>query len=172
MTRVRWHQRYFQPPSPCTSIVSTFDILAVFGSRSNIPHAGQQLHQTAISKCNAHDKIRRCQTSRAHIDQAQHECGQGESGQTERSGIGETPVLDLLIETRLKLSSKSGETLSTTGGGDMGERTVTEASGGFGSLMFFMRHFSMGTGTVELFVVVLRRIAGMLGVGHGRHGEG
>ena len=44
----------------------------------DIPHAGEQLHQAAITEGNADDKIGLAQASGAHIDQAQHERRQGE----------------------------------------------------------------------------------------------
>ena len=56
----------------------------------------------------------------------------------------------------------------------MSQRTVAEASGGFGGLMFFMGHFARECAAVAigLFVVVGRGIAGEVGVGLSCHCDG
>ena len=137
----------------------------------DIPHASKQLHQSTVPKRNAYDQIRRAQSSRPHVDQTQYECRQGESRQAQWSGIGDLAVLHLAIQTRLEFTSESWETLLAAAGVDVCERTITEASGGFGGLVFFMGHFASHA-TVGFLVVVARRVAGMLSVGVGRHGEG
>jgi len=168
MRKARWHQRYCQQPFPCAKWSA---LLAYWNFRLEvyIPHASQQLDQAAVSEGNAHDQVGCTQPSGAHVDQAQHEGGQGESRQAQGSRIGDATVLDLLVETRLKLTAEGRQALVATGGIDMGERTIAETSSGFGRLVLFVGHFTMGAGAVRLFVVVLRRVAGVVGIGHGGH---
>ena len=70
----------------------------------------------------------------------------------------------------MELSSKGRQALFTAGRVDMGERTVAEAGGSFGGLMFLVGHFSVGaTVAVGLFVIVVGAVAGECGVGVSGH---
>ena len=138
-----------------------------------VPHASKQLHQAPISKGKTDDYIGSTQPPRPHVDQAQDEGGQGESGEAQRRRVGDATVLDLLVETGLELSSKGGQALFSTGRVDMCERAVAEASGSFGGLMFLVRHFPIeGAVAVGFFVKVFGGVAGEVGVGMGGHCDG
>lgn len=135
----------------------------------HVPHASKQLHQSTVSEGNTDNQVGRAQASSAHVDQAQHESGESESGKAQRCRIGEPTFLDALVETGLELSSESWETLSSAASVGVGERAVTEVGGGFGRLVLFVGHLTVHAGAVRLFVVVSRRIASVVGVGVGRH---
>lgn len=139
----------------------------------NIPHASKQLHQASVSKGKTDNQIGSAQPPGPHVNQAQDEGGQGESGQAQGRRVGETTVLDLLVETRLELSSKGRQALFATGGVDMSERTVAEASGSFGGLVFIVGHLAVHTAVpIGFFVVAFGSVAGEVGVGVGSHCDG
>lgn len=139
----------------------------------DIPHAGQQLHQAPVSKGKTDDQIGSTQAPGPHVDQAQDEGGQGEGAQAEGRGIGDTAVLDLPVETRLELSSEGGQALFATGSVDMSERTVAEASGSFGGLMFLVGHLAIqSAAAVGFLVVAVGGVSGEVGVGVGGHCDG
>lgn len=139
----------------------------------NIPHACKQLYQASVSKCKTNHYVGRTQTSRTHVDQAQDERGQGESAQAQRRRVGETTVFDLLVKARLELSSKGRQALFATARVDVGKRTVAEASGSFGGLMFLVGHLSVGTtAAVGLFVVSVGAVACEGSVGLSGHCDG
>ncbi len=142
--------------------------------RSDVPHASKQLHQPSIAKGESDHQTRRSQASRPHVDQAQHKGRQSESAQTEWCRVGYVTVLDLLVETRLELSSEGGQTVAAAAGVDVGEGPVAEAGGGPGGLVLLVGHLAShaGAGAVGLFVVGLGAVAGELGVGVGGHCEG
>lgn len=135
---------------------------------SHVPHAGQQLHQPPIAERNTDDQTRRGQASRAHVDQAQDEGGQGEGAETQRRRVGDASVFDLLVETRLELSSKGGEALfASRRGVDVSEGTEAKAGGRFGGLVLFMCHFTLHACAVGLFAVGVPRVGGVGFHGHG-----
>ena len=76
--------------------------------RCNVPHAGEQLDQATVSKGNGNHNVGAGDPSRAHIDQAQDEGGQGERAETERGRIGELAAFDSGIGTWLELTTKGG----------------------------------------------------------------
>ena len=137
----------------------------------DIPHASEQLHQASVSKGNTDDQIGSTQPPCPHIDQAQDEGGQGESRQAQGRRIGDTTVLDLLVETGLKLSSEGRQTLFAIS--DMSERTVAKASGSFGGLLFVVGHLAIhAVIAIGFYVVVFGGVAGEFGIGVGGHGDG
>ncbi len=139
----------------------------------DIPHAREQLHQASVSKRNTDDQIGSTQPPCSHVDQAQDEGGQGESRQAQGRRVGDTTVLDLLVETGLKFSSEGRQTLFAIGSIDMSERTVAEASGSFGGLMFLVGHLAIhAVVAVGFFVEVVGGVAGEIGIGVGGHGDG
>ena len=77
------------------------------GSHVSLPHAGEKLDKTAITKSQGDDDGRGLNISSSQIDQTENESGQGESGQAERSRVGEFTSFDALVETRLKFTTKS-----------------------------------------------------------------
>lgn len=144
--------------------------LASDGGIKDVPHSSEQLDQASIAKGKADYQTRRTQSPRAHVDQAQDEGGQGESAQAQGRRVGDTTVLDLLVETGLELSSEGRQALFATGGVDMSERTIAEASGSFGGLVFLVGHFPVHAAVaIGFFVVVFGGVAGELGVGVGGH---
>ena len=76
---------------------------------SYIPHAGQQLHQTAISKGKGDNDVGFEHISGLDVDEGQDEGGQGEGTQPQRGRIGNLAVGGGFVQTRLELSSKGGE---------------------------------------------------------------
>ena len=139
----------------------------------NIPHASQQLHQASISKGQTDHEVGSAQPPCSHVDQTQDEGSQGESAQAQGRRVGNIAVLDLLVETRLELTSEGRQALFATGGVDMSERTVAEASGGFGGLVFVVGHSTVGRAVpVGFFVKGLGGVAGEVGVGIGGHCDG
>ena len=73
----------------------------------------------------------------------------------------------------MELSSKGRQALSAIGSVDVRERTVAEASGSFGGLMFLVGHLAIHTAAaVGLFVVAVGGVAGEVGVGVSGHGDG
>lgn len=131
------------------------------------------MHQASVSKSDPDHEIGSTQPPGAHIDQAQDEGGQGESGQAQGGRVGDTTVLDLLVETRLELSSEGRQALFAAGSVDMSERTVAEASGSFGGLMFIVGHFTVHAAVaVGFFIVVFGGVAGEFGVGVSSHCDG
>ena len=138
--------------------------LCIRASR-NVPHACEQLYQASVSKRKTDHYIRSTQPPRAHVDQAQDEGGQGESAQAQGRRIGDAAVLDLLVQTGLEFPSKGRQALFATVGVDMSERTVAEASGGCGCLMFLVGHLTVhSAGAVGFFVVAVGGIASEGGV--------
>lgn len=65
----------------------------VFSFCNNSPHTSQKLDQTTISKSGADDNTRARDSASSQVDQRQDEGGQGESGETERRGVGELALL-------------------------------------------------------------------------------
>lgn len=171
----QWHQRCYQQPFPCATMVSAVGGRVGSGLKGeeNIPHAGKQLHQTSVSKGKTDHQIGSTEPSCPHVDQTQDEGGQGEGAQTQGCRVGDTTVLDLLVETGLKLSSESGQALFAIGSVDMSERTVAKASGSFGGLLFLVGHLAVhAVVAVGFFVVIVGGVAGEVGVGMGGHGDG
>lgn len=140
-----------------------------------VPHAGEQLHQSTIPKGNTHHDIRRCNAPRAQIDQTQHECRQCKGAQPQRCRVGELSPLDGPVCTGLELTTESGQARLL--GVDVCERTISEASGGFGSLVLVMGHLAGDVvmivvavdsvvagarGGVVLFVVIVVEMAGIV----------
>ena len=73
----------------------------------------------------------------------------------------------------MELSSKGGQALFATARVDMGERTVAEASGSLGGLMFLVGHVSVdATAAIGLFIVVVGAVASEGGVGLSGHCDG
>lgn len=75
----------------------------------------------------------------------------------------------------MELSSEGRQAFFPTGSVDMSERTVAEASGGFGRLVFLVGHFTVQTAVavaVGFFVVVVGCVTGKLGVGMSGHCDG
>lgn len=76
----------------------------------DLPHAGEQLHQSTVAEGKADDEIGLGHGAGTHIDQAQDKGGEGESAQAQGSGIGELAVLDALVQAGLELTTKGGKT--------------------------------------------------------------
>lgn len=168
--RAQWHQKCCQRPSPCAVRVSLEVDVSILGQwMKNIPHAREQLHQASVPKGETDHQVGSTQPPRPHVDQAQDEGGQGESGQAQGRRVGDATVLDLLVETWLELTSKGRQALFATGRVDMGERTISEASGGFGGLMLLVAHFAVAVG---FLVIAFGGVAGEVGVGVSGHGDG
>ena len=56
---------------------------------------------------------------------------------------------------------------------DMSERTVAEASSGFGGLMFLVGHFAVdSTVSIGFFIIIVGAIASELGIRLGGHCDG
>lgn len=139
----------------------------------DVPHSSEQLYQASVAKGQADYQTGRTQTPCSHVDQAQDEGCQGEGAQAQGRWVGDTTVLDLLVETGLEFSSEGRQALFTTGRVDMSERTVAEASGSFGGLVFLVGHFTVhAAGAVGFFVVVVGGVASEFGVGLGGHCDG
>lgn len=129
----------------------------------NVPHAGEELHQTPIAESQSNNNVRHRDTPCPHIDESKNERRQGETAETQGCRIGNLPVLDLLVGTRLELTTEGGQTILH--GGDMSEGTVSEASGGFGGFMLILGHLTVHA--VALFVVeTVRSVIGVWFDGH------
>lgn len=76
------------------------------------PHACQKLHQPTIPKSDPDDQIGRAQPTCTHVNQTQYEGRQGESAQTQRCRIGNSAVLNLLVQTGLEFTSKGREAIA------------------------------------------------------------
>ena len=138
----------------------------------NIPHASKQLHQASVSKSNTDDEIGGSQAPGTHIDQAQDKGSQGESGEAQGRRVGDSAVLDLLVETRLELTTEGRQALFAIGSVDMSERPIAESSGSFGSLMLFVGHLAVDAAVaIGFFVVAFGGVACEFGV-RGGHGDG
>ena len=147
--------------------------LQLSSKTKDLPHAGKQLHQPTIPKRNRHHNVRLRDVPRAHVDQTQHKCRERKGAQSQWCRVGNLPVLYLAVQTGLELSSESWKTSGSTGG-SVSERTVAEAGGGFGGLVFLVGHFALNTvvaGLVVLFVEAVDALPGVFGVRHGRHCE-
>ena len=139
----------------------------------DVPHSREQLHQASVAKGKADYQTGRSQTPCSHVDQAQDKGCQGEGAQAQGRWVGNTAILDLLVGTRLELSSEGRQARFTTGGVDMSERTVAEASGSFGGLVFVMGHFTVHAAVaVGFFVVVVGSVASEFSVGLRGHCDG
>ena len=139
----------------------------------DIPHACKQLHQASVSECKANHYIGRTQAPCPHIDQPQNERCQGKSAQSQGRRVGDATVLDLFVQTWLEFTAKGRQALVAIGSIDMSQRTVAEASGSFGCLVFLVGHVPVhSTATICFFVVIVRAIAGEFGVGMGGHCDG
>lgn len=110
----------------------------------NVPHARKQLHQPSVPKSQSHHNVRHRNTARPHINQPKHESRQSETAQAQWRRIGDLAVLDLLVGTGLELTTEGGQTVVL--GVDMGERTISEASGSSGGLVLFVSHLAMHAG--------------------------
>ena len=128
-----------------------------------LPHAREQLDQTTVSESQCHHDIGLCQTPRAHVDQTQHESGQGESAEAEGRGIGKFAALDGLVSTGLELPPKGGQTPGFVGW-DMGKRTIAKASSLLGRFVLLRAHVVRGCGSAIGVLVegVTGRMAGRL----------
>lgn len=130
------------------------------------------MHQASVSKSNTDDEIRGSQSPGTHVDQAQDEGGQGESGEAQGRRVGDSAILDLLVETRLELTAEGRQALFAIGGVDMSERPIAEASGSFGGLMLLVGHLAVDAAiAIGFFVVAFGGVASKFGVGGG-HGDG
>jgi hypothetical protein len=76
--------------------------------RVNIPHASQQLDKTTIGECESYDNVGVTDAFGVDIDQGQHERGERESRQTQRSGVGEFAVR-WPVETGLEVTTKGSQ---------------------------------------------------------------
>ena len=132
------------------------------GRKRDIPHARQQLHQSSIPKGQPHNQIRHSNTRRTHIDQTQHEGGEREGTQAQRCRIGDFAVRDLLVGTRLELTTKGGQTISL--GADVGEGAISKARGGFGGFVLLVGHMALHAGAFFIGAA-----AGEVGVGFDGH---
>lgn len=113
-------------------------------SSPHVPHAGQQLHQTTITKGQTDDDVGFIDVSGLHVDQAQHKGRQREGTQAQGRGVGQFAVLDRTVETRLEFSTEGGQT--ARGGVDMGEWAIAKASSGLGGRMLLVGHFAVEAG--------------------------
>ena len=75
--------------------------------RAYVPHASQQLNKTTVSERDGNDDVRGSDTSSAHVDQTEHEGGEGESAETQRCRIGEFPLGNRLVSTGLEFTTES-----------------------------------------------------------------
>lgn len=72
------------------------------GFRANIPHASQQLDQTAVGVGEGNDNVGLLNTASLHVDGRKDKRGQGESAQSQGSGVGELAVLVGAEDPRLQ----------------------------------------------------------------------
>lgn len=105
---------------------------------SHFPHAGKQLNETTITESQSDDNVGSGDVASTHVDTAQHERGEGESTQTQRSRVGKLALLNRLVQTGLELSSEGREVV--LGRIDLGQRTIAKASGGLGHFVFLVGH--------------------------------
>jgi hypothetical protein len=64
------------------------------------------LDKSTVAEGQGDDDVVCLDTSGSQIDQTEHEGGQGEGRQAERSRVGEFAALDGLVETRLKFTTE------------------------------------------------------------------
>jgi hypothetical protein len=76
-----------------------------------------------------------------HVDDTEHESGEGESTQAQRSRVTELAVRHRLVQTWLELTTERTE--GGISGVDMGQRTISEASGGASDLVLVGRHLRL-----------------------------
>lgn len=74
------------------------------------PHAGQELHETAIAKGHRDSNIGNADTTGLEVDSGQDKGSQSESAQSKRGRVGEPAVLDGLVQTRLEFTTESWQT--------------------------------------------------------------
>jgi len=107
----------------------------------NIPHASKQLDQTTIGESGTNDHVGLSDVLSAHVDSAQHESGEGESAQAERSRVTELAALNGLVQTGLELTTEGRETGLV--GVDLSQRAIAEASGSPCSGVLLSRHLGL-----------------------------
>lgn len=76
----------------------------------HLPHAGEQLDETAVGKGRADDDVGGGGAACAQVDESQQEGGQGESAEAQRGRVGDAAVLELLEQTGLQFTAKGGQT--------------------------------------------------------------
>lgn len=146
----------------------------------DLPHASQQLHQATIPKGDGHNYVRLGNAPSTHIDQAQHEGGQGKGAQAQGGRVGEFTLGNVLVQARLELAAKGREAVGLAGV-DVGERAVAEAGGSESGLVLLVGHLAVhavgggigGVGIGGLMVhllgagEVIARVVGVVGLrGH------
>lgn len=83
----------------------------------HIPHACEQLNESTISKSEGNDEVRRSNATGLEVDQGEHEGGEGESRQAQRSRVGELPLGDGLVETGLEFTTEGRKACGLAGVG-------------------------------------------------------
>lgn len=111
----------------------------LFQQKRNLPHAGEQLNETTITESQSDDNVGSGDVASTHVDAAQHESGERESTQTQRSRVGELALLNRPEQTGLHLTSEGREVVTLTGVGP-GQRTIAKAGGGLGNLVLLVGH--------------------------------
>lgn len=75
------------------------------------------MNETTITKGQGDDEVGGSNAANLEVDQGEDEGGEGESGQTQRSWVGELAVGDGLVETGLELTTEGGQTRRLVGVG-------------------------------------------------------
>lgn len=138
-----------------------------------IPHTSQQLDKTTITESQSDNNVGLSDISGTHVDCAQHESGEGESAQAQRSRVTELAALNGLVQTGLELTTEGTE-LSLSGV-DVSQGSITETGSGASDVML-VGELRLNGGAASLGGVLRRNLADVLlegtvvGLG-GRHDE-
>ena len=133
----------------------------------NAPHASKQLDKTAVAVSRRNDNVGHGNTASLKVDEGQEERGQGESAETKWRGVGELAVADISEQTRLEFTTKGR--VSTSFGGNMGQRTVAKCGCPLRSLVLLVRHVGRvlvqcSGASMHLSVALLVRVIAAAGV--------
>lgn len=83
----------------------------------NVPHAGKELDETTITESDCNDNVWLGDTSGLEVDEREDEGCQRESGETERSWVGELALGGWLVKTWLELTTEGWEASRLSGVG-------------------------------------------------------
>lgn len=75
------------------------------------------MNESTISKSESNDEVGRGNATGLEVDQGEHEGGEGESRQAQRSRVGELALGDGLVETGLEFTTEGGKTCRLAGVG-------------------------------------------------------
>lgn len=128
-----------------------------------VPHAGEQLAETAIGESRGNDDAGGSNTSRLQVDERKDEGRESESAQAERRRVGELALRDRSEGTGLELTTEGS--VITLSGVDTGKRTVAEASGGLCCVVLLLCHLArVNGGTAILAIAVVFLVIAIRGV--------